>query len=382
MQTEDVFRKIEELTEKYLTVLSDICDIESPTAYKEGVDAVGRYILQLAEEKGWKTEVCRQDAVGDVVTVTVNADIDAAPLTVSGHMDTVHPVGFFKTPRVTRDASKIYGPGVADCKGGIAVALLAMDALSLCGFRGRPVQLILQSDEENNSTLSNKATIKYICEKAKGSVAFLNCEPGVKNTACLFRKGIVRYKFTIKGAAAHSALCYNGANAIAEAAQKILVLEKYKDPDGITCNCGLISGGTVANTVAEYCEFVADIRFHTATALEEIREAVRALTETSFVEGCSTTVEEISLRPEMAETEQNYALLDKLNRIFGENGLSEWTPRKANGGSDAAYITRCAIPCLDAVGIIGSKIHSINEYAEIASLAEAAKRIAAAAINL
>ena len=52
-----------------------------------------------------------------------------------------------------------------------------------------------------------------------------------------------------------------GANAIAEAAYKILEIEKIKDSLGVTCNVGVINGGSVANTVAGKCSFEVDVRF-------------------------------------------------------------------------------------------------------------------------
>ncbi len=374
MDINTVFSEIDRLKNKYISFLTDICNIESPTDYKEGVDRVGYFVKEFSEKLGFKTEVFPQKVSGDIITITMNPDSCEAPLTLCSHTDTVYPLGLFKEPKVKTDDEKIYGPGVADCKGGIAISLLAMEALSLSGYTKRPIQLILQSDEEKNSCPSNKETINYICEKAKSSVAFLNGEPSVKDTASLARKGIARYSFNIKGKAAHSSLCYKGANAIAEAAYKITELEKFKDPDGITCNCGLISGGSAANTVAETCSFVADIRFSTTKELDFIRETIKNITEKSFLEGCVTLSEEISLRPAMEESPLNYDLLDKINCIFKENGFSEFTPRKANGGSDAAYITRCNIPCIDSVGLTGSSIHSINEYAELSSLTDYAKR--------
>ena len=51
-----------------------------------------------------------------MVTITMNADVDAAPIAFSGHMDTVYAVGSFGTPAVKmdRENDKIYGPGVTD----------------------------------------------------------------------------------------------------------------------------------------------------------------------------------------------------------------------------------------------------------------------------
>ena len=124
------------------------------------------------------------------------------------------------------------------------------------------LKLLLQTDEEVNSMQSNKATIEYICEKAKDAEAFLNCESIKGNSAVLWRKGIARYKIEVSGKAIHASRCAEGgANAILEAANKIIEFEKFKDNDGLTSNCGLIEGGTKANTVPDRCSFVVEYRF-------------------------------------------------------------------------------------------------------------------------
>ena len=47
-----------------------------------------------------------------------------------------------------------------------------------------------------------------------------------------------------------------------------------------------------------------------------------------------------------------------------------------NGGSDAAYVTMCGIPCIDSISVDGGLTHSRGEYVLIDTIAEAAKRIA------
>ena len=185
-----IFEKILELNADYIKLWEEVSTIESPTSYKEGIDKVGQYFINLAEERGWKVEVNKQDKAGDVVCVTMNADSPLAPVTLSGHADTVHPIGLFGTPPVRFDDEKIYGPGVNDCKGGIVAGFLAMDALRECGFTKRPVRMIIQTDEEGGSKMSGKKTINHICEKCKDSVVFLNLKPFVKGKTILKRSRI------------------------------------------------------------------------------------------------------------------------------------------------------------------------------------------------
>ena len=220
-----LFETVDQLTEQYYQIWEDVCNIESPSAYKAGVDAVGNYCIAIAREKGWKVEICKQEVSGDAVCITLNPNVAAAPVAISGHMDTVHPVGSFGTPAVRRDAEKIYGPGVLDCKSGVVLGLMVLDVLDRCNYRKRPVMLLLQSDEEVGSRTSNKETINWICQKAKDAVAFLNLENNRNGNAGISRTGIVRYEFTVTGKAAHSAACNTGASAIAQAAHMILELE-------------------------------------------------------------------------------------------------------------------------------------------------------------
>lgn len=376
MEGKTLFSCIDELYEEYLRIWETVCNMETPTMNKELVDKLGNYCIDFAKQKGWEIETF-ENLTGNVVCITMNSQSKEPPITLSAHMDTVHPVGLFGNPAVRMDDEKIYGPGVVDCKGGLVAALLAMDSLKRVGFTSRPVRLLLQSDEEAGSRPINKATIGYICEKAKGSRAFFNLEGQTVGTACVQRKGIATYVMKITGVEAHSSLCaVSGANAIAEAAHKILELEKIKDHDGITCNCGVISGGTTHNTVPGYCEVRVNFRFVDDAQRKVIAEYMQNLETKVYIQGCKTEIEEYGFRPAMERVQRNLDLLDTVNEIFKNNGLSELKAGKKNGGSDASQVTSAGIPCLDGLGVIGGYIHSPDEYAIKLSMKEAAKRLA------
>jgi len=374
-----VFERIDTLYPDYIKIWEDICNIESPTADKAKIDEVGNYFVRFAEVRGWSVERFEQPLVGDVICITANEGATGKPISLSGHMDTVHPVGLFGSPAVRIEGDRIYGPGVLDCKGGLVVGLLAMAALEDSGFSSRPIRLLLQSDEEGGSAVSNKATIGYICERSADSAAFLNLEGHTPGEICVQRKGIVTLTFKISGIEAHSSACATqGANAIAEAAHKIIEMEKLKDHEGLTCNCGVIRGGSVPNTVAGYCEFKANIRFATAQQLEWVREYAQKVAETVHVPGCTCVVEQSGFRVAMERCDTNLALVDKINSTLEKVGFSSLSPCKRNGGSDAADVTAYGkVPCVDNLGVSGKYLHSPNEYADLESLRNMAKRIAA-----
>ena len=354
----------------------DISLIESPTEYKTGVDSVAERFVSFANKMNWQVEKLELDTVGDPVVITMNHASFKRPISLSGHIDTVHSVGSFGEPCVRIENNKMFGPGVMDCKGGTVAALYAMYVLDRIGYNERPIQLLLQTDEEVNSLLSDKKTIEYICDKAKDSEFFLNCESIKGDTAVLFRKGIIRFCFKIKGKAIHASRCAEGgASAILDAAHKIIKLEGFKDNDGITCTCGIINGGSKPNTVPEYCEFIAEFRFASEDQLQVIRRFVDDLAKNNLPE-CSTSVEEIGFRYAMEKNENNYKLLESLNEIYKRHNLPVLSSRGSLGGSDAADVTVKGIPCIDSIGVAGDFIHTASEFAYISSLKEAASRIA------
>ncbi len=379
MNCERLFKELEEMLPEYLDILEQDCLLESPTTDKAGVDAASYYLADIAKKKGFDVEVFPQPVSGDVVGILMNQDVNAKQLVYSGHTDTVHPKGLFPAPVVRREGDRMWGPGTLDCKGGVVAALMAMDALKRLGYKKRPLALWLMPDEETSSIQSGKATINYIVERAKGAVAFLNLEGGTRGRAVVSRKGILRYELTVHGIAGHSSRCERYSNAITEAAHKIIELEKMKDGDGLTCNCGVIRGGTVANSVAAECVFRADIRFATLEQKEEAARIVKRVAETVYVPGCSCDVAEVSFRPPMEATEKNYALLDKINKICAAVGLPLLEAKHERGGSDAAYSTIAGIPTLDSIGYHGKDCHSVNECVYMSSILEAAKYFAATA---
>lgn len=378
-----VFSEIERLEGSFLDLLEEVSNIESPTHNKAGVDAVSAVFCRIAESHGFSVERLAVEGAGDAVCITMNPEARGGLISLSAHLDTVHEVGSFGSPAVRRDGERMWGPGVLDCKGGAVAAIYAMAALLNSGFRERPVRLLLQTDEELGSRPSGRQTIDYILEKSKGSVAFLNLEGHCPGTACIARKGIVTFTFTVKGKSAHASHCaLEGANAIAEAAYKIIELEKLKDDGGLTCCCSVISGGDTVNTVPDTCVFKANVRFKTAEELAFVRTLVEQVANTSHIDGCSCTVTQPKGRVAMEYTERNARLLERLNAAFEKCALPRLAPATRTGGSDAADVTAYGTPCIDSLGTEGDGIHTKDEFIYLSSLKESARRIAAAVLYL
>ena len=380
--TKKVFGKIDELSDKYLKVLVDACNIESKTEDKEGVDKVGIYFASIADSMGYVIRKKEFEKAGNVYSFTYNPSGTKKQISISGHMDTVHKKGIFGYPPTRIEGDYVYGPGVNDCKGNIAVELLVMEALKECGYNERPIKLILQSDEEVNSYLSDGKTIEFMVEEAKGSAAFLNAENiGEHRKLTVGRKGIISYKIVITGKKIHAGSCTLGASALKEAAHKIIEFERENDNDSITFNCGIIEGGEATNIVPDRCELYVEYRFKNMEQKKTADEKFKRIAEKSFVDGTNAQWEKISERLPMEPDEKNKKLVEIINEICKQVDIEPFGIQETSGGADSAYPSLAGIPTVDSIGIEGSGCHTLNEKARISSMAEMAKVVAAVIIN-
>ncbi len=172
-------------------------------------------------------------------------------LLVLAHSDTVWPMGTLRSMPFRQGEGRLWGPGVLDIKGGIAIFLFAMEALRELDIP-LPSKVLLQvnSDEEVGSPSSRALTEK----NARASKAVFVVEPGTGLTGKLktARKGVGGYTVKVRGKAAHAGVDFSdGASAIVELARQIEKIAGFTDlARGTTVNPGIVSGGTRTNVIA------------------------------------------------------------------------------------------------------------------------------------
>ncbi len=378
----EVFEIVDRYFQEYKQVWIDLCNIESKSSDKAGVDKVGRYIKKLSQAKGFGIQEKTFNKAGNYIAVTMNTESSLPGIAFMAHMDTVHESGKFGDPPVKEKNGRLYGPGVADCKGGIAAALLVMNVLQKTGYKKRPIKLVLSGDEEVSNSLSGQAGINFIRNQVRGYAGVFNCETGMPGKITLGRKGILRLEVEIKGKAAHSGVNYfRGVSAIKEAAHKIIELEKKSQENATTYNCGIINGGKAGNIVPDQCSFSLEIRYVNQEGLKTAENHVNKVVNHSYISGSCASLNEVSSRLPMEKTEGNVELFKVLEDICCRYGLEEMSEYYSGGGSDAAYTVDEGVPTVCSVGPVGEGNHTLDETAVIDSLASRAKMLTAAVLS-
>ena len=142
---------------------------------------------------------------------------------------------------------RAWGPGTFDMKGGLVLALAAVDALWAVGAGPRKrVVFLWTSDEEIGSETSRRV----IESEARRSDAVLELEPALGREGRLKteREGVGGAEIIVTGRAAHAGIePEKGVNAVHELALQIARLMKMNDrARGITVQATVVEGGTAA----------------------------------------------------------------------------------------------------------------------------------------
>ena len=377
---EDVFAYIDDHKAQMMDLWQDLVNQDSPASYREGVDLVAKRVFKELEEAGAST---RWDEEGKALIAEIPGD-SRAPVLLLGHMDTVFPVGEAARRPFTVEGSRVTGPGALDMKGGVAVMLSALKALHSAGFSGRPLKVILVSDEEIAHN-GSKATV-MLQREARGCAACFNCETGYEdNSLVIGRKGGVVFKAAVHGIAAHAGNNpRQGRSAIWEMAKKIDDIQNMTDWDkGITFNVGTIKGGTVSNAIPGYCEVEGDIRFRDPDISPFVKEELLKVLNHTYIEGTKT---ELLLYHEgmlpMKMTEENRKLFEFVKKTGEENGIPVSEGKLVGGGSDSGYVVYAGVPTVCAMGVKGRFNHTRDEYALKDSLFERAKLLGAVILKM
>lgn len=366
-------------TESILAMLEKLVKTESPSSNKRAVDRVGNIITQECRRIGAQVIIHPQVYVGDHVEVRWELPSQKHPvrgkngILILCHMDTVYPIGTLENMPYHEIDGKLYGPGVADMKGGISVALNTIFTLKEKNRLTRKMTLLFTSDEEIGSQTS-----RSIIERlAIDSELVLVLEPGMPDGALkTWRKGVGNYTVQVHGRAAHAGGNHkDGRNAIEEIANQILIIQKLTNYEqGTTLNTGMIQGGIAANVVPDKSVLEVDLRITNLEEADRIDRIIKTLHP--IMDGTSIDVQGGINRPPMPFNDTMKTTFEKA-RIIAKNAGIDLIASGTGGASDANFIAPLGIPLLDGLGPAGGEYHSAREYIFTESLQNRATLLSA-----
>ena len=350
---------------------------ESPSHDKKAVDRFGTLVAAEWRKRGAKLKVLATAKRGNHLRAEIWWGQGREPkrqIMVLGHLDTVYPRGTLAKMPFRISGGRAWGPGTFDMKGGLVLALFAVDALKAAGITpAKKLVFLWTSDEEIGSASSRRA----ITSEARRSDAVLVLEPSFGRNGRLktARKGVGTAEIIVTGRSAHAGVDpEKGVNAVHELALQIERLMKVNNPArGITVQTTVVTGGTVSNVIPDYARAEVDIRFSQATDGPELNRKLRSLRPIS--KGARLEIRGGTNRPPLERTAAVRALFRHAQELMRDMGLA-LGEASTGGGSDGSFTAALGVPTLDGLGAVGDFPHGPREHVLIGALPERAALLA------
>jgi glutamate carboxypeptidase len=357
-------------------LLGEFVRCESFSYDKAAVDRFGKIVAREWMRRGAKVRVLRQTERGNHLRVEIGhrRGRSASQILVIGHLDTVYPMGTLQKMPFRVSNGRAWGPGTFDMKGGLVLALFAVDVLRAAGVTlEKRVVFLWTSDEE----IGSKSSRTVIESEARRSDAVLVLEPAFGDEGRLKteRKGTGGVEIIVTGRSAHAGIApEKGVNAVHELALQTERLMRMNDPSrGITVQTTVVSGGTVSNVVPDMARAEVDLRFSRladAAGLERRLHTLRPI-----LKGAKIDVRGGINRPPLERTAAVQRLFTHARGLMASMGL-KLEEASTGGASDGNFTGALGIPTLDGLGAVGDGAHTPHEHVVIRRLPERAALIA------
>jgi glutamate carboxypeptidase len=372
-----ILRLLKSREAEMVRTLESFVRCESPSHDKRAVDRFGEIVAAEWRKRDAKVRVLAVAKLGNQVRAEIN--LASGPgtrqqITILGHLDTVYPIGTLAKTPFRISGGRAWGPGTFDMKGGLVLALFAVDALKAAGIiPTKKLAFLWTSDEEIGSESSRRA----IETEALRSDAVLVLEPSFGRDGRLktARKGVGTAEIVVTGRSAHAGVDpEKGVNAVQELALQIeRVMRLNNRGRGISVQTTVVSGGTVSNVIPDHARGKVDIRFSRAAdgpRLDRKFRSLRPITRDARVEIRGGTN-----RPPLERTAAVRALFRHAQGLMRDMGLP-LGEAATGGGSDGNLTAALGVPTLDGLGAVGDFPHSPREHIIIRALPERAALLA------
>ena len=296
---------------------------------------------------------------------------------ICSHLDTVFsppPHGAFTRFTLSSDRKTGVGPGVVDMKGGVVIALAALEALAEAGeLDAIAWAYCFNSDEETGSYFSEGALRACAREADIG----LCTEPALPNGGLVTeRLGSGQFQVECLGRGAHVGRDFeSGVSAVTALAKAIIHASEIADAKaGRIVSIGPIRGSEATNIVPDHALAWGNARFPSQEVADEIGRRLDALM--TQPEAMPKVIVRRSFnRPAKPCTPGVRRLADLAAHC--STALGRDLPFGATGGvCDGNILQDEGLPCIDTLGVRGGGLHTPKEWIEIPSLVERAQLFA------
>jgi glutamate carboxypeptidase len=352
--------------ERFLEDFAYIINTDSASGNTAGILTVARFFEKRLSRLGMRCEVLMP---GNGKVPCLKATMGTPPYDVMflGHMDTVFPEGeAAERPFEIRD-NRAWGPGVCDMKGGLLVALHALETLKNTGnLDTMSICVLFNGDEETGSDQSRPLILKT-ADQCRHVLVFEPCRPDYHLVSQ--RKGGGWFRIEVTGKEAHAgADPHKGVNAVVALAHLIPLIQNLNDEKtGTATQVTVFHGGDKVNIIPSRATASVDVRILDPEEKPRVESFFAGLHQKRLFKDAQVRVTGAIDRPPMAATEKSRALQELITHQARALGI-DMKAITTGGCSDGNYTAAAGVPTIDGMGLVGANSHRPDEYVELTSI--------------
>lgn len=356
--------------------LKDMVTIESGSANIQGLTRMADYTSQRLQALRAKVERLPMTTSAAPMVKATLTGTGKRKIMLIGHMDTVYPAGILASQPIREDGNRLYGPGIADDKGGLAVILHSLEILKAQGWKDyAQITVLLNPDEEIGSGGSGDT----IARLAAQHDVVLSCEPNVAKSIAkaesllLAAAGTATATMQVKGRAAHAGAAPElGRNALLELAYQMQQTRDVpKSVPGSQMNWTQAKTTGPLNQIPESATAIGDVRVTAEGAAQKLQAALQEKVNAGhLIPDTQTTVSMEEGRPAFVADARSKQLAARAQQIYAElDGRPLILIPGTGGGTDAGFASQSGkAVVLESFGLSGFGYHARDEYVELDSI--------------
>ena len=362
---------MEQLLIRLLGELVAINSINRTLCGGPGEGEIAHFIHSHLKRLGLEAELYGLAAARASVVGRVRGRSGGESLILNGHIDTVGVEGMETPFALRQEGDRLYGRGVYDMKGGVAVMLALAEHLS-----GQPpagdVWLTFSADEEDRSLGTEQLVREWLPSISPAPAAAIFLEP-TEGDIGVGHKGFTWFEIEVLGRAAHGSRPEEGIDAIIPLGQALAELGRIRSefaqrpPDSLlgrpSLHGGMVQGGSALSVVPAH----SVLRWERRTLPDEAPQAVAgelarvARAVEALPGGHRVRANTLFTRPAY-KTPPNAAIIGRLQEASPASrptGISFW--------ADSALVGLAGIPSV-LFGPAGHGAHAVDEWVSLRSL--------------
>jgi len=342
-------------------------EIRTPSSNVEGINALGEWLTGQFKQLGFALRSIPRVGVGNILYF-YNHDDDERDVLLLGHLDTPISTGGFVPYREA--GSRIHGSGVAENKGGIAVALAALRALRYARTVRRIRCGVLLTTDDTRNGAAARGVVEELAARSRYVIGLKAGDPDGGIVTSRAGRGTYRLETIYP-----KKRPVTEAEVLSHLYRRLKAMEERSDADaGLHVAIRRLELDAPFGREPEKAEATVTMRFNRLEDGERIEQEIRTLAGRLSSKGIRLRASGQIHRPPLQPSAARQEFFEEVAKVARRLHVTA-VPTHRWHSADICFVPN-EVPAVDGMGPMGGSERTQEEYLLRSSLVERAALLA------